>query len=167
MKLYEYNQALRELLENGLVVDEETGEILFEGAEDLAALEMAREEKILAVAKVLAEQQADLKAYSDERKALAARMLKREAAMEKKTEWLKTYLRIHAQGEKVKDGTISLSWRNSKSVIVSVPAEQLAEEYRSVKVSITPNKKKLLEALESGAEVLGVSIEEKVSPVIK
>jgi hypothetical protein len=168
VKLYELNDTIREICEQGIIVDEETGEILFEGTPGLQLLEMERTEKLLAIAKVIKEQSADFDAYETERKALAKRMMARAAAMEKRIEWLKAYLVENTTpDEKVKDGVISLSFRTTESVAFEGSAEHLPEAFRSEKVTYTPNKEAIKAALKSGEAVIGASIVSKVSPTIR
>lgn len=166
MRLYEINESIRTLCEQGIVEDQETGEILFEGPEGLESLEMERTAKLLAIAKLVKEQTADLAAYDEERKALAKRMQSRSNAMESRIEWLKSYLLANTTPEeKVKDSTISLSFRTTESVEYTGDARELPETMS--RVSYTADKAAIKAALLAGESVSGARLVYKVSPSIR
>jgi hypothetical protein len=168
VKLYEINEAVRTLCEQGIVEDQDTGEILFEGPEGLETLEMERSAKLLAIAKVIKEQTAELDAYEVERKALAKRMMARGAAMEKRIEWLKGYLVDNTTPEeKVKDGTISLSFRTTESIEYDGDAFELPEDLRIEKHSFQPNREAIKAVLKAGDAVRGAFLVTRVSPSIR
>lgn len=168
MTLYEISADIRKMLQEGFVCDEETGELLFDGSEGLQALQMAREQKVLAIAKVMKETQNELEAFEVERKALAKRMIARAAAMERKIEWLQRCLQQNvAEGEKLNDGIIALSWRKTTSVEIAVAVESLPDAFVKIAVTRTADKTALKAALQGGAAVAGVCLVEKVSPVLK
>ena len=168
MKLYEINESIRAICETGIVEDTETGEITYEGPEGLEALEMERSAKVLAIAKVIKEQTADLDAYEAERKALAKRMLARGAALEKRIEWLRGYLTANcAADEKLKDGTISVSFRKTESVSFDGDAFSLPEDLRIERVSYQPNKDAIKAAIREGQEIAGATIVERITPSIR
>ena len=166
MKLYEINQSIRKLLDEGFVCDEDTGELLFDGITGLEQLEELRESKILAVAKYTKELSAEIDAFDEERKRIDGRLKMQQKQMERKVEWLKTYLACNlTDGEKVKDSLATISWRRSSSVEVACEPDALPAEYKRVKVEA--DKTALKAALERGLTVVGCAIITKNSIVIK
>lgn len=166
MKLYEINQSIRKLLDEGYVCDEETGELLFDGSVGLHELELLREEKILSVAKYAKELAAEIDAHDEERKRIVGRLAMQQKQMERKMEWLKMYLSCNmTEGEKVKDNLATISWRKSASVELTIEPTALPAEFQRVKVEA--DKTAIKSALESGAVVEGATIVTKQTIVIK
>lgn len=150
--LYEINNAILEC------VDMETGEIL--DAEQLAALQMERSEKIENVALWYKNLLSDAAAYKAEKDAFA----ERERAAKAKAESLKQYLLSALAGEKYKSARVSISYRKSSSVVVD-DLLQLPQQF--IKMNPEPDKTAIKTAINSGEEVCGAHIENKQSIQIK
>lgn len=148
MTLFEINKAI---LEFDYEIDEETGEIL--NAEDLDALELARDEKIEGVGLWIKNLQAEAEAVKKEKDAMADR----QHRLEKKAESLKGYLAWALQGEKFSTPRIAMSWRKSESVLI--PDEALLDD-RFVNVTMVkkPDKKLIKDTLKAGREVPGAEL---------
>ena len=101
LSLYAIDQAVLTVLEDGLVFDEETGEIYFDG-DNFATLEGARNDKLEAVALYIKTLEAEAAAMSAEEKILAAR----RQVKERKAERLREYLSnsMQAFGDALKSG---------------------------------------------------------------
>lgn len=154
MKLYEIDQAILEC------IDAETGEIL--DADKLNSLEMARDQKISNVACWLK----DLKAENEAIKAEKQNLTKRETSNSNLMERLKGWIDFALDGQKFKDGRVSISYRSSESVEVDENVvDNLPEEF--VKVEKSPKKKELKEAIESGQTFDGVQIVSKKSVIVR
>jgi hypothetical protein len=161
----EFTKTMDELLS---VFDEETGEVTdidrFEELKKaLDGLAEERKQKISNVACWYKSLVAEANAIKEEKQKLA----KRQAACENKAENLKKYLEYALQGEKFKDARVNITYRPTKSVgfISDYDYSKLPPEFQ--KVTIEPKKTEIKKAIESGVEIPGAFIEEKVSTIIK
>ena len=161
----EFATKMDELLE---IFDEETGEVTdidrFEELKKaLDSLAEERKQKISNVACWYKSLVAEANAIKEEKQKLA----KRQAACENKAENLKKYLEYALQGEKFKDARVNITYRPTKSVgfIPDYDYSKLPPEFQ--KVTIEPKKTEIKKAIESGVEIPGAFIEEKVSTIIK
>lgn len=161
----EFATKMNELLE---IFDEETGEVTdidrFEELKKaLDGLAEERKQKISNVACWYKSLVAEANAIKEEKQKLA----KRQAACENKAENLKKYLEYALQGEKFKDARVNITYRPTKSVgfIPDYDYSKLPQEFQ--KVTIEPKKTEIKKAIESGVEIPGAFIEEKVSTIIK
>lgn len=162
--LYEIDNMVYTVLENGLIFDEETGEVLFD-EENLTALEMARNEKLEAVALYIK----SLEAEAEAMKAEAKKLLDRREAKERKAERLRSYISnsMQALGDtKLETAKVALSFRKSESVDVYEPA-LLPAEYTKTKTTVTPDKTAIKAAIKAGQEVAGATLEIKQNLQIK
>ena len=148
MTLFDINKAI---LEFDYEIDEETGEIL--NAEELDALELARDEKIEGVGLWIKNLQAEAEAVKKEKDAMADR----QRRLEKKAESLKNYLAWALKGEKFSTPRIAMSWRKSESVLI--PDEALLDD-RFVNITMIkkPDKKLIKDTLKAGLEVPGAEL---------
>lgn len=157
MTLFDINKAI---LEFDYEIDEETGEIL--NAEELDALELAREEKIEGVGLWIKNLQAEAEAVKKEKDAMADR----QRRLEKKAESLKNYLAWALQGEKFSTPRIAMSWRKSESVLI--PDEALLDDrFVSIQMIKKPDKKLIKDTLKAGLEVPGAELVTKQNLQIK
>ena len=157
MTLFDINKAI---LEFDYEIDEETGEIL--NAQDLDALQLARDEKIEGVGLWIKNLQAEAEAVKKEKDAMA----ERQRRLEKKAESLKDYLAYALQGEKFSTPRIAMSWRKSESVLI--PDEALLDD-RFVNITMIkkPDKKLIKDTLKAGREVPGAELITKQNLQIK
>lgn len=161
--LYEIDQAVLVVLENGLIFDEETGEILFD-EDNLGELELERNAKLEAVACFIKGLEADAEAIRAEEKALAERRRVKEA----KAERLRDYLAGSMQkfgDTKLETARVSLSFRKSEAVEI-VSAVELPEAYWK-QAAPTPDKTAIKKALKSGIDVAGAELVERQNLQIK
>lgn len=152
--LYEIDQAIIECL------DMETGEIV--DAERLDALEMERNDKIESVACWYKNLVADAQAYKAEKEAFA----EREKAAMKKAEGLKNWLAYALNGQKFSTWRCAVSFR--KSEMVEITDESLIPlEMKTEKITYTPNKTAIKEAIKAGNLVSGCQLVERQNAQIK
>ena len=148
MTLFDINKAI---LEFDYEIDEETGEIL--NAEELDALELARDEKIEGVGLWIKNLQAEAEAVKKEKDAMADR----QRRLEKKAESLKNYLAWALKGEKFSTPRIAMSWRKSESVLI--PDEALLDDrFVNIQMIKKPDKKLIKDTLKAGLEVPGAEL---------
>lgn len=160
MKLYEIDQAISQVLENGFVMDEETGEIVFDET-NLNALQMERESKIEGVAVWIKELRAEEAALKAEETALKER---RERAG-KKADRLLDFLN-RSLTEKFKTARVEIKFTNSVAVEVD-NAVAVPEDFTRQTVKIDPDKKKIKDAIMHGHEVPGAHLVKKRTVKVK
>lgn len=163
--LYEIDYNLYQLLENEMVVDEETGEILFEES-DIDNLLLSRDQKLENTACYIKNLMSDIDQIKAEEKSLK----ERRQIKEKKVERLKSYLAnsmLLFGDKKFETPRVALSFRKSKQVEIE-PNTHLPQEYIKVKVEESPDKTKLKDAiLKQGLEIDGVKVIEKENLQLK
>jgi hypothetical protein len=151
--LYELDRAICAVLENGFHVDEETGEVFFEG-EDLEALEAERSAKLEAVACFIKNLDAEAAAIKAEETALAARRKAKEAKAERLRAYLANSLQ-NAGESRFETARCALSFRKSEAVEI-MDESLLLPDYVSFKK--VPNKAALKRALKNGAQLKGARL---------
>lgn len=164
LSLYEIDKAVVTVLDDGLVFNEETGEIVFD-VENLDALETERNTKLEGVALYIKSLEAEADAMKAEEKALA----ERRAVREKKAERLRRYLSdsMQALGDtKLETARVALSFRKSESVVIEDQAA-LPVEFLKVKMTETPDKTAIKKAIKAGATVEGAALVENKNLQIK
>ena len=161
--LYELDQMMLTVLDNGLVFDEETGEIIFD-ADSLEELEVERNAKLESVALYVKSLEAEAAAIKAEEKALA----ERRAVKEKKAERLRGYVSdsMQAFGDtKLETPRVALSFRKSQ-VVEIWDADKLPQEYWK-QAAPTPDKTAIKKAIKGGAEISGASLVDRSNLQIK
>lgn len=161
MQLYEIDRAVKIVLNGGLLFDEETGEVLFD-EESLDELEIARNDKLEAVALYIKGLEAEAAAI----KAEAVRLNERRAVLERKAERLRGYLSASMQtwgDTRLETPRAVLSWRKSEAVEVD-EAELPREWY---KATYSPDKAAIKAAIKAGEQVQGAQIVERQNLQIK
>lgn len=151
--LYELDQAVLTVLENGLVFDEETGEILFD-EDNFNELEGARNDKMENVALYIKSLDADALAIRAEEKALA----ERRSIKERKAERLRDYLTRSMQtfgDTKLETPRVAISFRKSESVEIT---GDVPRGFCKVEEKVTPDKKAIKAAIKGGETVEGAEL---------
>ena len=164
LSLYNIDAAVMTVLDDGLVFDEETGEVIFD-ADNLEALETERNAKLEGVALYIKSLEAEADAMKAEEKVLA----ELRSVREKKAERLRRYLSdsMQALGDtKLETARVALSFRKSESVVIEDQAA-LPVEFLKVKMTETPDKTAIKAALKSGQDVAGCSLVENLSVSIR
>lgn len=152
--LYEIDKSIMECL------DFETGEIL--DAERLNALQMERQEKVESVALWIKNLSADAIAYKAEKDAFA----EREKAALKKIESLKNWLSWALEGQKFSTWRCAVTFRKSEAVEIEDEA-LIPQEMKTEKITYSPNKTAIKEAIKAGEEIPGCKLVERMNPTIK
>lgn len=155
--LYELDQSVLAVLDGGFVIDEETGEILFD-SENLDALQMERSEKMESIALFVKNLESDASAIKTEEKSLATR----RGVKERKAERLKRYLSdsMNAFGEtRVETPRCALSFRKSEAVEITDPT--LIDSAYLKTADPQPDKTAIKKALKSGVEIQGAQLIER------
>lgn len=160
--LYELDRAVATVLENGLVFDEDTGEIVWD-EDNLDELEMARDAKLESVALFVKSLESDAVAMRAEERRLA----ERRSVKERKAERLRDYIArsMEAFGDsKLETPRVELGFR--KSQVVEIENESLVPlTYQKVKA--VPDKAAIRKAIKEGRAVEGAALVERRNLQIK
>lgn len=168
MSLFNLNQqfyTLKDILENDVEFNEETGEII-DNSETInklfEELELSLEEKLVNCQNWILENNSKVEVLKKESK----RLSDKAKALENKTERLKELMKLSvvASGQTIKTDMFTFSLRKSKSVQVA-NEEELPRNY--VRIKKEADKKAIKEALENGVEIVGCSFIENVSLSVK
>jgi len=163
MNLFEINQNLRAIVNDGFSVDLETGELLFDES-NLNELENTRAEKFLAIGKIVKEKEAFSKSIKEQEKAMAERRRVLENEVSRLKEWALINM---TEKDKFEDSQIKVSYSKGSESVEVLDLEALDTKYVVEKYSHTADKKALKEALKSGEFIEGVTLQRKPSLGIK
>jgi hypothetical protein len=160
MTLWEIDKRISDILETGMHIDEETGEVFL--PEDLDLLNIERDEKIEGIALYVKNLKAEAEAIHTE----IDRMKDRAESKKKKAERLSQYLSSVLCGQKFETAKTSLSFR--KSSVVQINNELLVpEEFMKVKTEKKPDKTAIANRIKCGEFVPGCELVEKNNLQIK
>lgn len=154
-QLYALDDRIRDFIDRH--IDEETGEVSDEMEKGLAALEVEREELIEGVALMIREKLAEADAVRAEGQRLTSRASKIESNADAMKERLGRFV---GEGNKIKTARISIYW--SKSSGVWIEREKDLPLW-ALKTSVSPDKVKLREVLQTGSEEERSEIDGNVS----
>lgn len=152
--LYQIDEALQSVLENGYVVDYETGEVLFDES-NLEELSMARDIKLEGTALVIKNQRALIEQLKAEEKALKLRRI----ALENKNKRLVQYLSEHMDtvpNKRFETPKCVLSFRKSHAVEI-LDESRLPDAYVKHVTKDVPDKKAIADAFKAGDMVDGAA----------
>ena len=158
-RLFDIDADIAEAYEK--YVDEETGVISEELYKALDSLEKERDAKIEGVGLMLKETTAFLKAAKEEKAAIDAKI----KSAEREVEGLKTYLLMALKGEKFKTEKVNMYYGRSKHIEIE-EGTVIPMEYMTIPDPV-PNRTALKEAIESGKEIKGVSVQESPYIVVR
>lgn len=153
MKLYEYNQAINDL------IDEETGEIIDE--EKFNELMLGKEEKIEGLLLWSKELTAEAKAIKEEEKNLADR----RKALENKAENIKNFVQYQLEGQKFSTSKVAVTYRKSQAVEIT-DLSLIPEIYLRHKEP-EADKTALKEILKTGEIIDGCELVDRISMTVK
>ena len=155
--LYELDKAIYEVIEQGMSVDEVTGEIIWD-EDNLDQLVAELDTKLK-----------NLTADVDMLKAEEKNLKERRQVKERKIERLKDYLSRSMQltGDKsLETARIKMSFRKSTSVNI-IDIDEIPEFYVKEKIEYTPDKALIKKALQAGELVTGAELKETQNLQIK
>lgn len=157
MKLFEINKEIEEF---EFQIDEDTGEIL--NIMQLDELNMMKKEKEINIALFIKNLDAEELALKNEYES----MYKRMKAVRSKKDSLKKYLSQSLQGEKINDPKVSVTFRKSRSVVIT-DSSKVPERYLKKTEVIKEDKKLIASDQKNGIEVPGCELVENVNIIIK
>ena len=162
--LYHIDQAIMEVLLGGFVVDEETGEVLFDG-DNLDELQAEYEAKLEACACYTKALEAEAAALKAEEAALA----ERRKLKERKAETMRRYIAT-SMGKfgttKLETARCALSFRRSDVVRIT-SAGQIPAHLMVSKTTTAPDKAEIKKRLKAGEIVPGCELEERQNLQLK
>ena len=161
MSLYSITGNLMTVIEGGMVVDDYSGEILFD-ADNLEELEGEYLDKLEACGLYCKNEQAEIDAIKAEEK----RLSDRRRVKENKVKLLKEYMLQSmdaTQTKKLVTPKVYISTRKSQKVVIDNEA-RIPRQF--IKITESVNKTEIKKALKSGA-VDGAHMEESVNLTLK
>lgn len=178
MTLYEIDKRIEEtiadidskvVMENGEVMDAETGEIIdvdiyYNAVEDaFNNLKLAKEEKLDNYGCFIKNLKAEIKAIEEEEVKLKRRREKKEALIDV----LESCLTDSLKGEKYESPRCAISFRKSEKLFISVDTEKLPYRFQKTTVRIDPNKVAIKKYIKDGGKVEGCRLVERSNIQIK
>ena len=163
MNLFEINQLLKAIVNNGFSVDLETGELLFDDSQ-LGNLEETKANKFLANAKMIKEKEAFAKSIKDQEKSMAERRKNVENEVLRLKEWALFNMN---ESDKFEDAQIKVSYSKGSESVEVQNIEKLDPKFITEKYIHTADKKALKDALKAGESIEGVTLKRTPSLRIK
>jgi hypothetical protein len=163
MNIFQVNQHLRAIVNNGFSVDLETGELLFDES-SLNELENSKAEKLLSIGKMIKEKEAFAKSIKDQEKVMAERRKYLENEITRLKDWALSNM---TDKEKFEDSQIKVSYSKGSESVEVLDLEKLDPKYVVEKYTHTADKKALKEALKGGEFIEGVTLVRKPSLRLK
>ncbi len=163
MNLFEINQHLKAIVNNGFSVDLETGELLFDESQ-LNDLENTKAEKFLAIAKMIKEKEVFAKSIKDQEKSMEERRKYVENEVSRLKEWALFNMN---ESDKFEDAQIKVSYSKGSESVEVDNIEKLDPKYITEKYIHTADKKALKDALKDGEYIEGVTLKRTPSLRIK
>jgi len=162
MNLFEINQHLRAIVNNGFSVDIETGELLFD-ENSLNGLENTKAEKFLAIGKMIKEKEAFSNTIKEQEKSMAERRKYLDNEVNRLKSWALSNM---TDKDKFEDAQIKVSFSKGSESVEIFDLSNLDSKYFVEKQTFTPDKKLIKEDLKSGI-VKGALLTRKPSLRIK
>lgn len=162
MNLFEINSAIANF---DFQVDELTGELT--NADELDALQMARDEKIENIALYIKELEAEQSAIKEEINSLKARQVSKE----NKAYSLRQYLKEALDGKKFETARCAISYKKSHQVVLTEEFDEWAKKNApDLLVSTTtvkPDKAAIKAAIKDGRKLQGAALVENNNIQVK
>ena len=160
--IFTISKELDELIYD--LVDPETGEVSEEAESQILALEMDKDNKLLDIGKYIVSMKSDLAGYKEAEKRIKTNI----ARTQKGIDGLSGVLSMFLEGRKMADSEVSLSFRKSSAVVVSIDADKLPKSCRVHNPeSYTADKKAIARHFKSGIAIDGCEIVERQNLQIK
>ena len=150
MKLYEIDAEI----EQCILIDEETGEVIGIDTERADKLQMMRDDKIKNLALYYKNLMAEVNAYKSEKDYFA----KRERVAKNKAESIKKFLNEFLAGEKFESPKVNITYRKSESVVID-DINKVDKQYLKY-TEPAVDKVEAKKAIKSGVLLEGLHIEE-------
>lgn len=155
---------LETVIEGGMVIDEETGEILFD-SENLDALQATAAQKFLATSIYAGKQRKQAESLRE----LAKALTESAKAMERKAERVELYMLncARAAGGEIKTDTITVKVRKCPASVEILDEGDVPEAYWAEKVTRSIDKAAIKEAIKAGEYVPGAALVQREKVTVK
>lgn len=166
MRIFEIESEIRSIeSEMETWAAENEGDVSeFPFAKYLTDLHQERERKILSLACLLKE----IDAEGDAAMVVAKAATARAKAIQNRADRLRQFIENNLDvGEKMKDDRASIGWRKSEAVELEVEPEQLPEPYRKSVTTVSADKTAIKEAIKGGQEVAGAKLVSRMNLQVK
>ena len=155
MQIWEIDAEMEHLFD---MADPDTGELPEEAVQALEALQLERETKLEGWALSVKNDLAEVAAIEEAERTLA----KRKKAAKNRAEQKKIFLAAKLNGEKLKTGRVSLSWRRSVGTVIDKDTtwqdfDERFLKWKDPEISLSA----IREAIEAGEDVPGAHLEER------
>jgi hypothetical protein len=163
LKIYEISDALINALDN-IHVDEETGEIV--GTEELQAVQMSAEAKIVSTGKYLAMRRVTLEGMKQAAKNIQSR-IKTE---ERRQAWLESQMIAAMQtmdSKLIEAPDVAIQVRQNPESVLIFDEAQIPADYIKAKMETSIDKTAIKSALKAGRDVPGAKLTRTQKLVIK
>lgn len=163
MKLYEIAESYKNLLEvlENTEEDEELQELVKKSMEEI---EGDLTEKCKNICMIIKNYEADIKAYKEEEKRLAANRKRLEKSLDNLKDYLFTSLK-YSGVTKVNAGTFKLAVRKNPAKLVVEDESKISEDYKIIRFDI--DKTALKNDIKAGKEIEGCKLVQGESLSIK
>lgn len=162
--LYQLAENIERVIDEGFVVDEETGEVLFEAA-DLEQMLEGLNAKIESCGVWMKNQRALAEAIRAEEKALYERRKQIESRLEKMDAYVVRGLMM-TESHKVETPLVKMGVRKASSVVVDDEAA-VPDKFKTVVETVKVSKTELRKELSQGVDVPGAHMETSVRLQLK
>lgn len=163
MSLYEISNDLLTVINGGMVVDDETGEILFD-ADDIEQLEIEYSDKLEGCGLYVKNLIAEVDAIKEEERNLAERRKVKENKAERMRDYMLKSMAA-TNTSKLDTSKVAISTRKSTKVVID-DESKIPVDYVTIKQTSQVDKSALRKALKSG-DVSGAHLEESLNLQLK
>lgn len=164
MSLYEIAKDFEAVLNGAMVIDEETGELLFD-ASDLDALEMAFNDKLENCGLYIKNLEAECDAIKTEINALRGRMTAKEGKVLRLRQYVLDCMDIAGQN-RLETARVALSQRKSSYVEI-IDESMVPEDYKEYVETVKVSKSDISKAMKAGKEIAGAELKERINLQVK
>ena len=163
---YQIKEEIKAILDSNIsldteIVNTETGEVLSLQSY-LDSLSMSLEEKIKNVALYHKERKAFVEGLKAEKKRISDLLDAEKKAEERRIE----YLKFATDGKNVEDVQFSIKYKKNPPSVRIAEGAVIPQEFLTIPEPV-PNKTMLKKALQGGAVIAGVELEQKIGVTIK
>lgn len=156
----------QDYLQLAAILEENGGEITPEIEESLAINQEQLQVKGVNYAFIIRKLTGESEMIKSEIDRLSKLMKSKQGAADRMKNMIKSAMEMYGI-ESIKGDLINISLRNNAVSVQIENEDTLPTEYVTVKVTSSPNKKALKEAIETGIEIKGVSLSRSKSIIIK
>lgn len=164
MSLYAIASDFEAVLNGSMIVDEESGEILFDSS-NLDELEMAFNDKLENCGLYIKNQEAECEAIKNEIKALQGRLKAKEGRILRLRQYVLDCMEMTGQ-KRLETARVALSQRKSDFIEI-LDESMIPEDYKEYVETIKVSKADLKKAMKAGEDIAGAELKERINLQVK